>query len=87
MDFIAAIDQGTTSTRCMVFDHDGKIISSAQKEHNQIFPSPGWVEHDPIEILHNCKEVFEKAVSQIDINQNKIKAVGITKREPSFGIS
>ena len=80
MDFIAAIDQGTTSTRCMVFDHDGKIISSAQKEHNQIFPSPGWVEHDPIEILHNSKEVFEKAISKIDINQNKIKAVGITNQ-------
>ena len=80
MDFIAAIDQGTTSTRCLVFDHDGKIISSAQKEHRQIFPSPGRVEHDPIEILINSKEVFEKAVSKIDIEQNKIKALGITNQ-------
>ena len=44
---IAAIDQGTTSTRCILFDHSGKIISVSQKEHTQIFPKPGWVEHDP----------------------------------------
>ena len=80
MDFIAAIDQGTTSTRCLVFDHDGKIISSAQKEHRQIFPSPGRVEHDPIEILINTKEVFEKAVSKIDIEHNKLKSLGITNQ-------
>ena len=80
MDFIAAIDQGTTSTRCLVFDHEGKIISSAQKEHRQIYPSPGWVEHDPLEILLNSKEVFEKAVSQISINNYRIKALGITNQ-------
>ena len=65
MDFIAAIDQGTTSTRCLVFDHAGNIISSAQKEHQQIYPSPGWVEHDPIEILINTREVFNKALPKL----------------------
>ena len=80
MDFIAAIDQGTTSTRCFVFDHSGKVIASEQKEHRQIFPSPGWVEHDPIEILINSKEVFEKAISKIDFDHNKVKALGITNQ-------
>jgi len=80
MDFIAAIDQGTTSTRCLVFDHDGRIISSAQKEHKQIFPSPGWVEHDPMEILNNSREVFNKAVLKIDPAADKIKALGITNQ-------
>jgi len=80
MDFIAAIDQGTTSTRCLVFDHDGKIFSSAQKEHQQIYSLPGWVEHDPIEILINSKGVFEKAISKTDIELSMIKALGITNQ-------
>jgi len=80
MDCIAAIDQGTTSTRCLVFDHDGKIISSTQKEHRQIFPSPGRVEHDPIEILNNSKEVFKEAISQNDIEQSRVQALGITNQ-------
>ena len=46
--YIAAIDQGTTSSRCMIFDHDGAVVSVAQKEHEQIFPRAGWVEHDPV---------------------------------------
>jgi glycerol kinase len=45
--YIASIDQGTTSTRCMIFDHDGKVVSVAQMEHEQIFPKAGWVEHNP----------------------------------------
>ena len=45
-DYVAAIDQGTTSTRCMVFDRSGSVVSLAQREHDQIFPAPGWVEHD-----------------------------------------
>jgi len=52
-EYIGAIDQGTTSTRFMVFDREGKVISSAQKEHRQIYPQPGWVEHDPLEIIDN----------------------------------
>lgn len=55
--FIAAIDQGTTSSRCIVFDKDGRIVSVDQKEHEQIFPKPGWVEHDAAEIWTNVQEV------------------------------
>ncbi len=80
MDCIAAIDQGTTSTRCLIFNHDGKIISSAQKEHLQIFPKPGWVEHDPMELLSNTQEVLINAISQIKDEQYQIKALGITNQ-------
>ena len=55
--YVGAIDQGTTSTRFMVFDRGGKVISSAQMEHRQIFPKPGWVEHDAIEIWQNTQQV------------------------------
>ena len=57
MKYIAAIDQGTTSTRCMVFDHAGAVIAIDQKEHEQIYPKPGWVEHDPKEIWTRTSEV------------------------------
>ena len=49
-DYVAALDQGTTSTRCMVFDHGGNVVAVEQLEHEQIYPKPGWVEHDPNEI-------------------------------------
>ena len=49
-DYVAAIDQGTTSTRCILFDHAGSVVASDQREHRQIFPRAGWVEHDPLEI-------------------------------------
>ena len=58
--YVAAIDQGTTSTRFIVFDHGGNVVSVAQKEHQQIFPKPGWVEHDPLEIWANTLEVAER---------------------------
>ena len=48
--YVAAIDQGTTSTRCMIFDHHGSVVGMHQLEHTQIYPQPGWVEHDPLEI-------------------------------------
>ena len=80
MECIAAIDQGTTSTRCLIFDYEGKIISSAQKEHLQIFPFPGWVEHNPIELLTNSIEVLRKAISLNDFKQGQIKALGITNQ-------
>lgn len=80
MEYIAAIDQGTTSTRCLIFDHDGNIISSAQKERKQIFPFPGWVEHDAIEILANSNQVLNQAIAQINIYQDQIKALGITNQ-------
>ncbi|MEK6575673.1 MAG: FGGY family carbohydrate kinase, partial [Chloroflexota bacterium] len=60
--YVAAIDQGTTSTRCMIFDHAGKVISLAQKEHEQIYPRPGWVEHNPMEILALKQKVIAGAL-------------------------
>ena len=60
--YAAAIDQGTTSTRCMVFDHGGNVVSVAQKEHEQIYPKPGWVEHDATEIWARTQEVVDEAM-------------------------
>ncbi len=78
--FIAAIDQGTTSTRCMIFDHSGAVISLDQKEHHQIFPQPGWVEHDPTEIWHNTQTVVRNALSKASLSSKHIAAVGITNQ-------
>ncbi len=77
-DFIAAIDQGTTSTRCMLFTHEGKIASVAQKEHRQIFPQPGWVEHDPLEIWDSTQEVVRQSMAGISPDQ--VLAIGITNQ-------
>jgi glycerol kinase len=60
-DYVAALDQGTTSTRCMVFDHGGHVVSVDQREHEQIYPQPGWVEHDPMEIWERSQEVMQAA--------------------------
>jgi Glycerol kinase len=62
--YIGAIDQGTTSTRFIIFDKSGTPISSSQVEHRQIFPKPGWVEHDPIEIWENTKYVIRNAIEK-----------------------
>ena len=62
--YVAAIDQGTTSTRCMIFDHTGQVVSISQKEHEQIYPRPGWVEHDPTEIWERTRTVIQGAVAQ-----------------------
>jgi glycerol kinase len=78
--YIAAIDQGTTSTRCMLFDHSGKVVSLAQKEHNQIYPQPGWVEHDPMEIWQRTQEVIRDAVAKAGVQSGDIAAVGITNQ-------
>lgn len=78
--FIAAIDQGTTSSRCIVFDKDGRIVSVDQKEHEQIFPKPGWVEHDANEIWANVQEVVAGAVTKAGITRDDIKAIGITNQ-------
>ncbi|PIE26781.1 MAG: glycerol kinase [Micrococcales bacterium] len=77
---IAAIDQGTTSTRCMIFDQDGKVVSVGQMEHEQIFPKAGWVEHNPKEIWNNTREVVANALSQASLNNRDIAAVGITNQ-------
>ncbi len=78
--YVAAIDQGTTSTRCIVFDRQGQIISQAQKEHQQIYPQPGWVEHDPEEIWRNTLEVVALARINAKLSAADIAAVGITNQ-------
>ena len=62
--YVAALDQGTTSTRCMIFDHAGHVKGVAQKEHRQIYPQPGWVEHDPLEIWARTEEVISGALDR-----------------------
>lgn len=78
--YIAAIDQGTSSTRCIIFNHNGQIVSFAQKEHRQIYPQPGWVEHDPLEIWVNTQEVIQAAIAQVTIKPGDISALGITNQ-------
>ncbi len=78
--FVAAIDQGTTSTRCIVFGRRGEIIASARKEHRQIYPRPGWVEHDATEIWHNTEEVIGRALAAAAISPGALAAVGITNQ-------
>jgi glycerol kinase len=78
--FIGAIDQGTTSTRFIIFDKGGRIVSSAQKEHQQIFPQPGWVEHDPQVILRSTQEVIEEALKKGGISARDLAAIGITNQ-------
>src|SRR5512138_1688310 len=78
--YSAAVDQGTTSTRFMIFDHHGKVVGIDQKEHEQIYPKPGWVEHDPMEIWTRCQEVIEGALKKYDISPKDIAAVGVTNQ-------
>src|SRR5688500_945518 len=78
--YIAAIDQGTTSTRCMIFDHAGKVIALEQQEHRQIFPRPGWVEHDPEEIWLRTREVVAGAIARANLTRDDLVALGITNQ-------
>jgi glycerol kinase len=78
--YAAALDQGTTSTRAMIFDHSGKVVSVAQKEHEQIFPKPGWVEHDPQEIWARSQEVLDEALSSAGATADDIAGLGITNQ-------
>lgn len=77
---IVAVDQGTTSTRCIVFDESGAIVSSAQMEHDQIFPRAGWVEHDPVQIWANTRTVTAEALAKADIAVADVEAVGVTNQ-------
>lgn len=79
-DYILAIDQGTTSSRAIIFDKKGSIVSTGQLEHEQIFPKAGWVEHDPLEIWNNTREVIGVALSKADLTRHDIAAVGITNQ-------
>lgn len=79
-DYVIAIDQGTTSTRAILFDHAGSIVSTGQLEHEQIFPQAGWVEHDPKEIWNNTREVIGQALSKANVTRHNVKAIGITNQ-------
>ena len=79
-DYVLAIDQGTTSTRAMIVDHDGGVVAVGQLEHEQILPRPGWVEHDAAEIWDNVRQVIGQALSKADVTRHDIAAVGITNQ-------
>ncbi|WP_366180362.1 glycerol kinase GlpK [Actinomyces timonensis] len=78
--YVLAIDQGTTSSRAILFNHSGEIVSVGQKEFTQIFPNPGWVEHDPVEIWESVRSVVADALQKAETNRHEIAAVGITNQ-------
>jgi glycerol kinase len=78
--FVGALDQGTTSTRFIIFDHGGHVISVEQKEHKQIFPHPGWVEHDPMEIWKNVRDVIQGALTKGGLSGSQLAGIGITNQ-------
>jgi glycerol kinase len=83
--YVAAVDQGTNSTRCILFDRRGRLVSVAQREHKQHFPKPGWVEHDAAEIWRNVTRVVPAAIRQIGAQPEQVVAIGITnQRETSL---
>jgi len=79
-NYIGAVDQGTTSSRFIIFDHEGRIVGQDQVEHRQIFPQPGWVEHDPMEIWENTQAVIQGALTKSGIKGSQLAAVGITNQ-------
>lgn len=80
MRAVVAIDQGTTSTRCLVVNEQGRVVGTAQREHAQITPRPGWVEHDPMEIWQRTQEVVEEALARAGIDRDDVAAVGVTNQ-------
>jgi glycerol kinase len=78
--YAAALDQGTTSSRAMIFDHSGQVVSVAQKEHEQIYPKPGWVEHDAKEIWLRCQEVLDEALKEAGAGKDDVAGLGITNQ-------
>jgi glycerol kinase len=78
--YAVAIDQGTTSSRAMVFDHSGRVVSVSQKEHEQIYPKPGWVEHDVTEVWARCQEVLDEALREAGASKDDIAGLGITNQ-------
>jgi glycerol kinase len=79
-DLVGALDQGTTSTRFIIFDRAGRVVASAQQEHEQIFPRPGWVEHDPAEIIARMWAVIDRALDGAGVVAADLAAVGITNQ-------
>jgi glycerol kinase len=91
--FVAAIDQGTTSSRCLLFDHAGRMVSVAQLEHRHHYPQPGWVEHDAVEVWRNVTRVVPRAVRQAGIDITQVATLGIANQrettvvwDPSTGV-
>ena len=83
-EFIAAIDQGTTSTRCMIFDHDGAEVARHQLEHEQILPRAGWVEHNPVEIWERTASALMSVLNATNLSSEDIAALGITNFDSSI---
>ena len=81
--YVLAIDQGTTSSRAVLFDHDGGIIAVDQREHAQILPRAGWVEHDPVEIWAAVRSVVGGVLAAAEVNRHEIAAVGMTNQRES----
>jgi len=79
-NYVGALDQGTTSNRFIIFDHNGKIVALDQKEHEQIFPQPGWVEHNPLEIWQNTQDVIRGALAKANLTGPGLAAIGITNQ-------
>ena len=71
--YVASIDQGTTGTRFMVFDHSGQVVANAYEKHEQIYPEPGWVEHDPVEIWENTQEVVTKGLADAGVGAEQLE--------------
>jgi glycerol kinase len=79
-DYAAALDQGTTSSRCMIFDHGGNVVAVEQLEHEQIYPKPGWVEHDANEVWQRCRQVMDGALGKVGGGAGSIAALGVTNQ-------
>ncbi|WP_255168355.1 glycerol kinase GlpK [Natrononativus amylolyticus] len=78
--YVGAVDQGTTGTRFMVFDHGGQVVANAYEKHEQHYPEPGWVEHDPLEIWENTKRVITAALERAAIDPGQLEAIGVTNQ-------
>src|SRR5256714_990551 len=82
--YVGALDQGTTSSRFIVFDREGRVVAVQQRPHEQIYPSPGWVEHDPIEIWRRCREVIAGALEQAGLTASDLAAVGVANQRETI---
>src|SRR3954470_22109393 len=78
--YVMAIDQGTTSTRCILFDHSARLVSVVQREHRQYYPRPGWVEQDAVEIWRNVDRIVPQALREAGILAEQVVALGITNQ-------
>ena len=87
MALLGAIDQGTSSTRFIVFDDASRIVALAQMEHAQIYPQPGWVEHDPLEIWRNTEAVVAQAMRSAQLQPKDLAAIGITNQRETTVVS